>query len=58
VLGVKFMLDASTMLENGTPTNGDFVEVEDRDRDGFAESVEVEDATNHDGEFARPDDHD
>ncbi len=42
-LGVRFMLDAGTAFEDGTPSAGDTVDVEDFDRDGFADSVDVED---------------
>jgi hypothetical protein len=43
VLGVVFTIDMDTFFENGMPTTGDFVEVEDDDADGIADSVEVED---------------
>ncbi|MGD8809871.1 MAG: DUF5666 domain-containing protein [Gammaproteobacteria bacterium] len=43
VMGVVFMLDADTLLKDGSPMNGDIVEVEDRDRDGFADTVEIGD---------------
>ena len=56
VLGVVFSLDAGTVLEHGTPMNGDFVDVEDHDRNGFAESVEVESPGSGDA-YARPDGH-
>jgi hypothetical protein len=42
-LGVKFTLDAGTVFEDGTPSAGDSVDIEDFDRDGFADSVEIED---------------
>ncbi len=54
VLGVTFNVDAGTVFKGGTPVNGDHVEVHDRDRNGFAEVVEVENATNGDA-YARPD---
>lgn len=43
VFGVEFMIDMDTMFENGTPVAGDYVEVEDDDADGIADSVEIED---------------
>jgi len=43
VLNVTFSLDDSTFFENGVPVDGDYVEVEDEDEDGFADSVEIED---------------
>jgi hypothetical protein len=43
VLGVVFTIDMDTFFENGMPTTDDFVEVEDDDADGIADSVEVED---------------
>jgi hypothetical protein len=42
VLGVVFGLDESTFFEDGTPAVGDYVEVEDEDGDGFADSVEID----------------
>ena len=42
VLGVAFGLDESTFFEDGTPAVGDYVEVEDEDADGFADSVEID----------------
>ena len=55
VLGVTFNLDAGTMLEHGPPTDGDVVEVVDRDRDGFADSVEIGSDYGHEHDYARPD---
>ena len=43
VMGVEFMTDMDTLFEDGTPTAGDYVEVEDSDGDGIADSVEIED---------------
>jgi len=43
VLGVTFFVDANTQYEDGLPSNGDIVDVEDTNRDGTAESVDVED---------------
>jgi len=43
VLGVVFTIDMDTFFENGTPVAGNFVEVEDDDADGIADSVEIED---------------
>ena len=43
VLGVKFALDANTMFEGGMPAPDDYVEVEDDNGDGTADSVEIED---------------
>ena len=44
VMGVVFTLDNMvTFFENGRPVAGDFVEVEDDDADGIADSVEIED---------------
>lgn len=43
VLGVEFTIDMDTFFEDGTPTAGDYVEVEDDDGDGIADSVEIED---------------
>ena len=42
-LGVKFMLDAGSLLEGGNPLANDTVDIEDVDRDGFADSVDSED---------------
>ena len=54
VLGVTFSLDAGTLLEHGPPADGDVVEVVDRDRDGFADTVEVENAYGAEHDYARP----
>ena len=43
VMGVEFTVDMDTFFEDGTPTAGDYVEVEDTDGDGIADSVEIED---------------
>ncbi|MGB5164648.1 MAG: DUF5666 domain-containing protein [Woeseiaceae bacterium] len=43
VLNVVFSLDENTFFENGIPVDGDYVEVEDEDADGYADSVEIED---------------
>ena len=43
VLGVEFMVDMDTFFEDGIPTAGDYVEVEDEDGDGIADTVEIED---------------
>jgi hypothetical protein len=43
VLGVEFMVDMDTFFEDGIPTAGDYVEIEDEDGDGIADSVEIED---------------
>ena len=43
VLGVSFTLDMDTFFENGTPVVGNYVEVEDDDADGTADTVEIED---------------
>jgi len=44
VMGVVFTIDNMvTFFENGIPVAGDFVEVEDDDADGIADSVELED---------------
>ncbi len=43
VMGVVFNTDAETFFENGVPVDGDYVEVEDEDADGYADSVEIED---------------
>ena len=43
VLNVIFSLDEGTFFENGAPVAGDYVEVEDDDADGYADSVEIED---------------
>ena len=54
VLGVKFMLNAGTSFDGSTPTNGDSVKVEDRNRDGYADSIEVRNDSTDGSEFARP----
>ena len=43
VLGVEFTVDMDTFFEDGIPTAGDYVEIEDEDGDGIADSVEIED---------------
>jgi len=43
VLGIMFMIDMDTFFENGTPVAGDYVEVEDDNADGIADSVELDD---------------
>ena len=43
VLGVTFTVDMDTVFENGIPSVGNYVEVEDNDSDGTADIVEVED---------------
>ena len=43
VLNVIFNVSENTFFENGLPVEGDYVEVEDEDADGFADSVEIED---------------
>jgi hypothetical protein len=43
VLGVKFTVDIDTLFVNGTPVAGNYVEVEDNDADGTADTVEIED---------------
>jgi len=53
VLGVKFSVDGSTQLVGGTPANGDFVDVVDTDRNGFAEAVKIE-ADPTESDFAPP----
>ena len=43
-MGVVFTIDNMvTFFENGIPVAGDYVEVEDDDADGIADSVEIED---------------
>jgi hypothetical protein len=56
VLGVTFSVDGGTSIDGDTPADGTFVEVEDFDRDGFADSIGHED--HHDGDFARWGGHD
>ncbi len=53
VLGVKFSIDMSTKLMGGTPADKTFVDVKDADRNGFADTIGLED--HHGGDFARPD---
>ncbi len=43
VLNVIFSVNENTFFENGAPVDGDYVEVEDEDADGYADSVEIED---------------
>jgi hypothetical protein len=43
VLNVKFSVNENTSFEDGVPVEGDYVEVEDEDADGYADSVEIED---------------
>lgn len=43
VLDVIFGVNENTFFENGVPVDGDYVEVEDEDADGYADSVEIED---------------
>lgn len=43
VLGVTYSLDVNTFFENGTPAVGDYVEIEDDNGDGTADTVEIED---------------
>ena len=43
VLNVIFNVSENTFFENGLPEVGDYVEVEDEDADGYADSVEIED---------------
>lgn len=43
VLGVAFTVDENTFFENGVPMDGDYVELEDENGDGIADSVEIED---------------
>ena len=43
VLGVTFSVGPGTFYEDGTPVNGDIIDVEDFERDGIADSVDVED---------------
>ena len=43
VLGVTFTVDMDTVFEDGMPSVGNYVEVEDDDSDGTADSVEIED---------------
>jgi len=41
VMGVTFTIDSDTQLEDSAPINGDVVEVEDEDRDGIAEKIDI-----------------
>ena len=43
VLGITFVIGPDTFFENGTPIAGDYVEVEDDNADGLADSVELDD---------------
>ena len=43
VAGIAFTVDADTRFENGTPAVGDYVEVEDHDGNGTADTVEFGD---------------
>ena len=43
VLGIAFVIDANTFFGNGDPVADDYVEVEDDDGNGVADSVEIED---------------
>ena len=43
VLDVVFSVNENTLFENGVPVDGNYVEVEDEDADGYADSVEIED---------------
>jgi hypothetical protein len=43
VLGVTYSLDVNTFFENGTPAVGDYVDIEDDNGDGTADTVEIED---------------
>jgi len=43
VLNVTFSVNENTFFEDGMPVEGDYVEVEDEDADGYADSVEIED---------------
>jgi hypothetical protein len=56
VLGVKFSIDSNTKLMGGTPADKTFVDVKDADRNGFADTIGLEDQ--HGGDFARPDSND
>jgi hypothetical protein len=56
VLGVKFSIDPNTKLMGGTPDSKTFVDVKDADRNGFADTIGLED--HHGGDFARPDNDD
>jgi uncharacterized protein DUF5666 len=56
VLGVKFSIDAGTKLMGGTPDDKTFVDVKDAARDGFADTIGLED--HHGGDFAASDHND
>jgi hypothetical protein len=43
VSGVTFSIDDTTVFEYGIPVAGDFVELEDDNEDGLADSVEIDD---------------
>ena len=43
VLGISFAIGVETFFENGTPVDGDYVEIEDDNADGVADSVELDD---------------
>ena len=43
VVGVTWSLDMNTFFEDGTPSVGDYVEIEDDNGDGTADTVEIED---------------
>jgi len=43
VLNVTFSVNENTFFEDGFPEVGNYVEVEDEDADGYADSVEIED---------------
>ncbi len=43
VSGVAFNIDPNVIMEDGPPMDGDIVDVEDFDRDGDADSIDVED---------------
>ena len=43
VVGVTCSLDVNTLFENGTPVIGDYVEVDDDNGDGTADTVEIDD---------------
>ena len=43
VLSVVFSINENTFFVNGTPVAGNYVEIEDEDADGYADSVEIED---------------
>ena len=43
VISVVFSIDAGTEFENGTPSVGDYVELEDDDSNGYVDSVEIDD---------------